>query len=105
MAEKGLLPCVFPSEFTNTSRVIHKGPCIVACVMMAADGANADCQVYDGVNDKGKQKAHIEAVTGTTFGWCPGKPTDFDNGIYIAVNAATSKVTVTYLPESRKRFI
>lgn len=99
------LPCVFPSEYTHTSRIIHKGPCVVCCVMLAADGANADCQVYDGESAKGKLRAHIEAVTGTTFAWSPGNGTDFDHGIYIAVNAETSKVTVTYLPESRKHFI
>lgn len=105
MEEQGLMSCVAHSEFTNTSRVIHKGPCIVCCVMIAGDGAAADCQVYDGENDRGTLKAHMEALSGTTFRWQLAFGTDFDNGIYIKVNANTTKVTVTYTPESRKDFI
>lgn len=103
--EKAELPCAFPSEFTNTSRIIHKGPCIVCCVMVAADGADGDCQVYDGENASAELKAHIEALSGTTFRWQLSLGTDFDHGIYIVVNAATTKVTVTYTPESRRHFI
>ncbi len=105
MAEKGLMSCVAHSEYTNKSRVIHKGPCIVCCVMLAADGAAADCQVYDGENDKGELKAHLESLEGTTFRWQLTYGTDFDYGIYIAVSSTAAKVTVTYTPESRKQFI
>jgi len=89
-------------EYTNTSRVINVGPCIVLSVMLAANGANGDCQVYDGVNAKGKLKAHIEAVSGTTFYFVPPGGALFRNGLYIAVNANTSKVTVTLKPISPK---
>lgn len=98
--ERACLPFVAHSEFTNTSRIIHKGPCVVCCIVVAGDGAAADCQIYDGENDKGELKAHIEALSGTSFPWRPGTGTDFDRGIYIAVNAATTKVTVTYTPLS-----
>ncbi len=86
------------SEYTNTSRVLYRGPCLVYNVHLAADGAQADCQVYDGVNANGTLKAHIEALSGTSFDWDPDKGVQFDFGIYVAVNANTSKVTVTYLP-------
>lgn len=106
MDEKRIeLPCVAPSEYSNSSRLIHSGPCIVKCVHVAADGANGDCQVYDGFNNGGKLKVHIEVLSGTSYTWRPGEGTDFDQGIYIAVNAATTKVTVTYNTESRKKFI
>jgi len=93
------------SEYTHANRIIHKGPCIVKAVHLGADGANGDCQVYDGLNIKGKLKAHIEALSGMSYTWRPGDGTDFDVGIYIKVNAATSKVTVTYVPESRRNFL
>ena len=84
------------SEYTKTSRIIYKGPCVVCCVMVAGDGANADCQVYDGESANDKLKAHIEALSGTTFHWGPGLRVKFHRGIYVAVNAATTKVTVTF---------
>jgi len=106
MTEKVVtLPEVSASDYTNTSRLIHSGPCIVRSVHIAADGANGDCQVYDGLNTSGNLKAHLEALSGTSYNWRPGDGTDFDYGIYIAVNAATTKVTVTFVPESRKAFI
>ena len=106
MTEKVVtLPVIATSEYTNSSRLIYSGPCIVKAVHVAGDGANGDCQVYDGLNNLGTLKAHLEVLSGTTFAWLPGEGTDFDHGIYIAVNASTTKVTVTYIPESRKAFI
>ena len=103
--EKVKLPQVAPSDYTNSSRLIHSGPCIVKSVHVAGDGANGDAQIYDGPNDQGRLVAHLEVITGTSYTWRPGEGTDFDFGIYIAVNADTTKVTVTYIPESRKKFI
>jgi len=105
MDERDLALAVGRSDYTNVSRLIHSGPCIVKAVHVAGDGANGDCQVYDGYSTSGTLKAHLEVLSGTTFAWLPGEGTDFDQGIYIAVSAATTKVTVTYVPESRKDFI
>ena len=105
MTEKVEIPRIAPSDYTNTSRLIHSGPCIVKSVFVSADGASGDCQVYDGLNNNGTLKAHVEVLTGTSYTWHPGEGTDFDQGLYIVVNAATTKVTVTYIPESRKAFI
>lgn len=99
------LPLIAPSNYTNTSRVIHLGPCIVKSVHVAGDEARGDCQVYDGESTGGELKAHIEVPENGSYTWRPGDGTDFDYGLYIAVDAATTKVTVTYIPESRKKFI
>lgn len=99
------IPEIAPSEYADSSRLIHSGPAIVKSVHIAADGADGDCQVYDGVNSSGTPKAHLEALSGTSYTWKPGDGTDFDFGIYLAVNASTTKVTVTFVPESRKAFI
>lgn len=93
------------SEYTNTSRVINTGPCIVKSVHLAGDGEAANAQVYDGVNTNGTQKAHIEVVQATSYTWRPGDGTDFDNGIYIAVSGTGAKVTVTFTLESRRASI
>lgn len=84
--------------YRSASSVIYRGPCLVKSVNVAGDGANADCQVYDGDNDKAQQKAHIEALSGTSFNWLPGSGTKFQYGIYLVVNAATTKVSVTLEP-------
>ncbi len=89
------------SDFMSASRLVYKGPCKVHCVMLAADGANSDCQVYDGENTSGEQKTHLEALSGTSFHWEPPGGIKFNNGLYIAVNAANAKVTVTYEPISQ----
>lgn len=93
---------VSPSDYTATTRLIHSGPSVVKSVHVAGDGAAGDCQIYDGVNSLGVLKAHVEVVSGTSYTWRPGDGTDFDFGIYIVVNADTTKVTVTFEPLSRK---
>lgn len=93
------------SLYTQTSRLLHRGPCIVKAVHLAGDGANADCQVYDGESTADDLKAHLEVLSGTSYTWRPGDGTDFDKGLYIAVNASTARVTATFIPESRKAFI
>lgn len=93
------------SDYTAATRLIHKGPCIVKAVHIAGDGENADAQIYDGENTQGELKAHIEALSGTSYTWRPGDGTDFDAGIYIVVSGSGAKVTVTYLTESRKDFV
>lgn len=85
-------------EYTNTSRIIWRGPVEVCGVMLAADGADADCQVYNGESAKDEIKAHLEALSGTTFPWTIHHHVRFEKGLYIAVNAATSKVTVMFRP-------
>lgn len=99
------IPEVSASEYTNTSRLMHSGPCIVRAVHVGACGANGYCRVYDGLNTEGKLKAYMPVLDGTSYNWLPGDGTDFDYGIYIVVSAVTDHVTVTYIPESRKAFI
>lgn len=93
------------SDYTAANRLIHKGPCIVKSVHIACIGAAGDCKVYDGENANGELKAHLSALATTGYNWRPGDGTDFDHGIYVVVNASTTKVTVTYLTESKKDFV
>lgn len=91
------------SDHTSTSRVIYLGPCVVRDVTIAGDTANAACQVYDGESASDELKLHIEALSDMSCSWSPPGGVLFNKGIYIAVNASTSHVTVTYEPVSRKK--
>ncbi|MCK4794555.1 MAG: hypothetical protein KAV87_63080 [Desulfobacteraceae bacterium] len=98
MSDKRKLSESGRTKFITLSGKIYEGSCIVDCVNVAGDGAAADCQIYDGENANAEQKAHIEALSGTTADWCPSEGSRFDYGIYVAVNAATTKVSVTFFP-------
>lgn len=93
------------SDFTTSSRVIHKGPLEIHGVLLAGDSAGVDCQVYDGESTKGLLKCHLEALTGTSFSWGPHLGVTFRKGLYIAVSSNSARVTVVYEPLSRKRSI
>lgn len=90
------------AEYTNTSRIIHKGPLKISCVIVAAGGAAATCDIYDGESSSGDLKCHLEVANGLTYHWGPDVDVKFHKGLYIAVNAATTHVTVTFTPLSRK---
>ena len=93
------------AELTNTSRVIHRGPCLITAFSVTGDGAAGEADIYDGVNALGEHKCRINVLSGTLFSWPIPNPVDFDNGIYIVVDAATMFVTVCYIPESWKDFV
>lgn len=103
--EKLNITRIAPSEYTNTSRIIHKGPCIIKSVHVTGGSGNSSCKVYDGQNATGELKADIRVVVDSSYTWRPGDGTDFDYGIYIVVSSSDTYVTVTFIPESRKAFI
>ena len=102
---KEFLPPIAHSKCFNESQIVHIGPCLLCAVCLSADGAGGDCDIYDGQNVNGELKAHIEAITGTTFGLCLGRPTDFDKGIYLVVNVKTTFVTIQWIPEDWHDFV
>lgn len=99
------LPLIGHSEYTNVTKLIHSGPCIVKSVHVACCGSAGYAWVYDGLNNQGKFKAYLALADAASYNWTPGEGTDFNYGIYVIVNAATTHVTVTYIPESWKDFI
>lgn len=106
MTEKVVtIPEIAASDYTNTSRLIHSGPCIVKAVHVAAEADGCNVFVYDGVNDQGRLKAVLRPAVGESYTWQPGDGTDFDYGIYVKLEDPTDHVTVTFIPESRKAFI
>ena len=89
-------------ELTTVSRLITKGPVWLLSATLAGDGANADAQIYDGKDASGTEKCHLEALSGTTFSAQIYYPVLFHTGIYVAVNASTSHLTLTYVDAEDK---
>lgn len=84
--------------FLEADGIMNIGPCLVGLIAIAADGANADVDVYDGTNANGTKKAHLEALSGTTSSLPFKDYVRFHKGIYVDVNATTTKVMIEYLP-------
>ena len=102
---KKFLPPVAHCKYFNASQIVHKGACLVCAVTVSAITNPGSVLVYDGVNATGELKARIEVLAGTTFGLCLGRPTDFDKGIYIAVDAITTFCTIQWIPESMGEYV
>lgn len=85
-------------DIVTVNGVIHIGPCIIHAVLVAGDGANGDAQVFDSVSGNANEKFHIEALSGTTFGWSSTDGVKFFQGIYVIVNANTTHVMIEYHP-------
>ena len=80
------------------SQKVHIGPCIIYSITIAADGANADCQIKDGVTSAAPERLHLETLSGTSHTLAPAIPFKLNKGIYVVVNATTTHVSITYLP-------
>lgn len=89
-----------PAQITS-SQLVYDGPVAVSGLILSGDGANADAQIYDGVNSQGKEVVHLEAKSGETTPVPFSKPMFLERGLYVAVNATTSKLTVLYQIISR----
>jgi len=86
-------------QFTAAIKyAIHEGPCRIFSVTIASDGADGDCQLYDGQGTSGTQLTHLESLSGSSH------QTKWDDGIlcymglYLVANATTTKITVEYEP-------
>lgn len=93
------------TKYASASMLLHKGPCIVKALHISNGATAGDVKVYDGENAKGELKAHFDMNTVLCYLWRPGDGTDFNYGIYIAISSATTRVSMTYIPESRKNYI
>ncbi len=89
---------IFIPRLVNVNTLIHKGPCIVGNIVISGDGAAGDCDIYDGENANAERKYHLEVASGYSFAIGAATLKKFNYGIYIVVNAATTFVTVEYVP-------
>jgi hypothetical protein len=89
-------PCAV--ELVNADGIISTGPVLMHAACISGDGANADCDIYNGTNANATRKNHLEALSGTTFNWEPPCGSIYDLGLYVKVNASTTFVMATYKP-------
>jgi len=75
---------------------LHEGRAVLSSVLLSADGANGDCDLYDGQGVGGRLIAHIEALSGTSFMWAPPDRVSIEKGLHLVCNAITSIVTTTF---------
>lgn len=85
-------------DYTTAARRFHAGKCLLQSVTLAADGADADAQIYDGMDTNGRQILHVEALTGQTAHIVFPEDILLENGLYVVVNAATSKLAAVFAP-------
>ena len=86
------------TEMRNVTGLINRGPVIVYDILVSADGANADCDLYGGGGTNEERKFHIETLSGTSIPWNSTRGTFFRKGLYLVVNAATTFVSITFVP-------
>lgn len=85
-------------EHRNADSLIYKGACKVHSIFVDADGAAAQVDVYDGVDTTGERKFRINAISDDSKFLLFTEPAEFDMGVYIDVNAATTFVTIQVSP-------
>lgn len=90
----------FPTavEMRNVTGLVYDGPCVLHSASISGDGANADCDLYDGLSTTGRRRLHLEVLSGTSFDKHFRHGAIVDQGLYLVVNAATTFVTVEYTP-------
>ena len=104
MLQDGEIKCtVSHAELVTVNGCVHKGPCLITGIVVGDNAVNGVANLYDGENALGRHKFHIAVLAHTSFSWPIVHPVDFDDGIYITVGAATTHVTVCYIPLSRSQ--
>lgn len=83
----------------NVSQIIWKGPCLLGGAGVSGDGAAGEIDLYDGVNDSAEHKIKILCITSTTFAMYTINAPQFNYGIYMKVNAATTYGWVVFTPQ------
>lgn len=92
------------TELTTASRLIFSGRCVLFTVLLAGDGEAADCQIFDGRTEQGKEILHLEVPQSNSFQWSCPIGTVFEKGIYIKVSGSGAHVAVSYSPLEKKSF-
>lgn len=86
------------TDLANTNRQVFKGVCLLHSIHVSADGANAQVDIYDGVDTNGRHVIRINVLSESSYLWKPRKSRRCNMGIYIVVNANTTYVTAEFEP-------
>lgn len=91
-------------DLTTAARVIFSGRCVLFGVVLGADGANEDCQVFDSRTGTGKEVLHLEALSGTTSCFSSQHGVVMEQGIYVTLKDTGAHVSVEFSPLEKKSF-
>ncbi len=95
---------VYPREkppqtmFLNASRAVHSGPALIVGFVISGSGADPDAQIYDGLNTNGRQIMDIRVLQNLGHSNNIRDGIECLTGIYVAVDAATTYVTILFYP-------
>lgn len=85
-------------EMTNSDRVMFRGPCLVSFIFVGSDGVAAQVDIYDGDSTLGEHKFRVNVIADDSKPISLPYPTDFDKGVFVDVNAATTFVSIQIHP-------
>lgn len=88
----------FAADETNTSRIINRGECLLSSILITADGADGEVDIYDGLSDNDEHKIKLLSPDTYSRNFNFSQPVHFRRGLYVKVNAATTYCTVSFLP-------
>lgn len=86
------------SVLLTATQLVHTGPALIVGAAISGTASNPDAQVYDGKNDQGTMKLHLDCLQYT--GWSPVIRDGIEclTGIHVVVDAATTYVLLMYYP-------
>jgi len=93
------------SVFGNTSQCIAKGKFRITSVVLCGDGDIGGIKIYDGVNAKGTQKTRLMVTSGDTKEFFFDHAMYCSGGVYVAVDNANSKYTLSMRTYDEKDII
>lgn len=86
----------------SVSRCIYKGPALITGLSVSGTAATPDAQVLDGENSNGEIKIDLRVIQDESFSPNLGEGIFCERGIYVAVDASTTLLTVVYQPVQYK---
>lgn len=85
-------------ELTTADVKMWVGKCILYSVTIAGNGADGDCQIYDGESDDDEEKLHLNVLSKTSHQSIFVRGVLMYRGIYVKRNADTTHVSVEFAP-------
>ncbi len=86
------------TEIVAVSGCVYKGPALITGLSITGTAATPDGQILDGVNSNGTEKIDLRVIQDESFSPSIGGGIFCEKGIYAAVDASTTKLSITFYP-------